>query len=216
MAISTMGPQSGLGGGPPEPEPPKAPIPDVNVPPTALRFSPQLTTDEAGKAVVTIATSNPGTPRGYLDGQIYMLQYQLNGQAPEQQQQLDLILLLLYDAYAIPDQPTWVEHIQPIFQQYGNLYPIMSQRLINLGDYQAVRDHRALLELAFSLDEHDPNAMPVTRDLSRPKQATILTWLRQTRPDGSYALVYGDVGAMPAARHVAAVSHGPLFHQTRL
>ena len=34
-----------------------------------------------------------------------------------------------------------------------------------------------LLQLAFGLDQADPNAMPVTRDLSPAKRKAILAWL---------------------------------------
>ena len=33
--------------------------------------------------------------------------------------------------------------------------------------------------------------MPVSRDLSAPKRTTILKWLRQSNPDGTYTLFYG-------------------------
>ena len=178
------------GGSETDPCPPQAPIPDINTPPEAVSYPSTLTTDSTGKANLAIQTQNPGNPRGYLDGQIYMFTYQLANQAPAQQQQFDFIFLLLYGEYTVPEQPTWVDHIQPIFQQYSNLYPIMSQKLFDLGDYDAVVRNRAILELAFSLPPSDPNSMPVTRDLSEPKRQTILKWLRQKNPDGTYALVY--------------------------
>ena len=38
-----------------------------------------------------------------------------------------------------------------------------------------------MLQFAFALDERDPNAMPVTRDLSPAKRAAILKWLGRAR-----------------------------------
>jgi hypothetical protein len=40
-----------------------------------------------------------------------------------------------------------------------------------------VREHRAILQFAFSREIEDPNAMPVTRDLSAGKRQMILNWL---------------------------------------
>ena len=152
-----------------------------------------LKTDALGKADLPIETKDPCNPRVYLDGQIYRLQYSIEHQAPDQQAIFDRIIILLFDSYTVPLQPTWFEHIQPIFQQYGNLYPIMSKRLVDLGDYDSVRKHRSILELAFALDINDPNSMPVTRDLSKPKRATILRWLREQYADGSYVMRLGKL-----------------------
>lgn len=187
----------GLGiGDPTSPQQPKADIPDINYPRVTgskpvVDFKPISTTNAAGKTTLSVTTQNPGNPRKYLDGQLYLIDYKLEVQPDGEQHSYDNIVILLHDAYQVPDQPTWYDHIQPIFQQYGNLYPIMSQRLVNLGDYESVKEHRTILELAFSLDIGNPNFMPVTRDLSRPKQQTILKWLRQKLPNGSYALVKG-------------------------
>ena len=186
------------GGSPTDPRPPQAEIPDINTPPGAVCYPLALRMDNTGKAKLAITTQNPHhNPRGYLDGQIYMFQYQLGKQVADQQQQFDYIFLLLYDEYIIPEQPTWVDHIQPTLQQYSNLYPIMSQKLFDLGDYEAVKKNRAILELAFSLPPSDSNSMPVTRDLSEPKRQTILKWLRQKNPDGSYVLVYSTKEQIP-------------------
>ncbi|MEG5054997.1 MULTISPECIES: hypothetical protein [unclassified Microcoleus] len=193
VLFSLRPPMSGQGGGPDDdPDPPKAPIPDINIPAEAVSFEPTATTNAAGQVELSVSTTNPNNPRGYLDGQVYLIQYQLEHQADGQQQTWDYIIFLLHDEYQVPEQPSWCEHIQPILQQYSNLYPIMSKRLVNLSNYESVKEHRAILELAFSLDMGDPNYMPVTRDLSRPKQETILKWLRQKAADGSYVLFYGE------------------------
>ncbi len=182
-----------------KPTQPKAKSPWTDLPTTAITNLPlQLRTNSHGKAQFPIKTEDPGNPRGYIDGQIYTLLYSLEGQEDIQRHSLDAIYILLFDGYSIPAQPTWLEHIHPIFQQYGNLYPIMSKRLVDLGDYDSVREHRAILELAFSLDIHDPNSMPVTRDLSQAKRATILRWLREQDADGGYVLRLGKLKYLPA------------------
>lgn len=180
---------SGMGPGYNEPT---APIPEMNTPASALTLPSTQKTDAQGKLVLSIGTTNPNNPHAYIDGQVYEVKYQLTGQPSSQQHFFDSIIILLFDAYTVPEQPTWVDHIQPIFQQYSNLYPIMSKRLVELGNYESVKENRAILELAFSLDTSDPNYMPVTRDLSAPKSETILKWLRQQSADGEYILFYGD------------------------
>ena len=74
--------------------------------------------------------------------------------------------------------------IQPILTQYGNLYPIMSKHLVDLGNYASVVRHLNILRLAFSLPISDPNHMPVMRDLSDVKRAMILQWMDSPGADG--------------------------------
>jgi hypothetical protein len=89
----------------------------------------------------------------------------------------EVISLLVWDKFT-PDQPvTWHGSLQPIFQQYANLYPIMS-RFVDLSDYNSVIANRQVLSIAFGLDFGNPNYMPVTRDLSGDKQKAILAWLK--------------------------------------
>lgn len=60
----------------------------------------------------------------------------------------------------------------------------MSRHLVDLGDYDSVVRHIDILNLAFSLPIADPNYMPVTRDLSAGRRATLLKWLNTPGPDG--------------------------------
>lgn len=55
-------------------------------------------------------------------------------------------------------------------------------RFLNLADYASVVENARLLSLAFGLSPQNPNAMPVTRDLSPAKRAAILSWLSQSPP----------------------------------
>lgn len=70
---------------------------------------------------------------------------------------------------------TWVDHIQPIFEQYYKLYPVMSN-ILNMSNYSDVilPQNLNLLRFAMSRDFDDPSYMPVTRDLSPLKQQVIL------------------------------------------
>ena len=192
ISTQLLPPIPGMGGaGPGDPDPPTAPIPNINTPPDAVTVPSGATTDAHGRAEVVLEVSDPGQPRGYLDGQIYLVSYSLDGQAAPQQHQFDLVAVHARDAFTAPVRPTWVDDIQPILTQYGNLYPIMSKRLVDLADYDAVHENAAILELAFSRAAGDPNHMPVTRDLSAGKQAMILAWLRERDGSGARRLRHG-------------------------
>jgi hypothetical protein len=168
-----------MGGPPPDPE--------VGTPADAISFPDQLQTGADGKVVLCVEarSEGPGTPRVYMDGQMYGIGYrpaEQSAQAPLNP--WNLISLLAFDRSDIPAQPTWFPHIQPIMQQYGNLYPIMSRHLVNLGNYESVVAHLDILRFAFSRRIEDPNHMPVTRDLSDAKRNAILTWMDTPGADG--------------------------------
>ena len=114
-----------------------------------------------------------------MDGQIYLLAYGLDGEGANAHAQFDFIVAHVRDAFTAPELPSWIPDIAPIFTQYGNLYPIMSQRLVDLSDPASVMANLKLLQLAFSLDIGDANYMPVTRDLSQAKRTAIQRWLRR-------------------------------------
>lgn len=132
-----------------------------------------------GQTTLRVRCSAPGTPRGYVDGQIYQMVLGIRGVAQEKLRQnpLEPMTALVFDDYQIPDNPTWFADVQPILKQYANLYPIMTQRLVRLDEYESVRQHRAILQFAFSREIDDPNSMPVTRDLSSAKRQMIRNWL---------------------------------------
>jgi hypothetical protein len=178
VRVTLQQPQDGVGGGDPNaPDQPAAPIPTTGTPQSAVQASVPAPTDKHGRTACVITCADPGNPRGYMDGQLY----QFSVAAPEaidpRVNPFDAISVVVFDAVEVPEQPTWVDHIAPILTQYANLYPVMSQRLVDLGDYESVVQNRELLHFAFSLDITDPNHMPVTRDLSDAKRAMILRWL---------------------------------------
>jgi hypothetical protein len=137
-----------------------------------------------GTVTLPITVSDPGNPRGYIDGQLYGVRPALVEQAPDYPTDpWNFISLHVFDDF-VPDEPiTWWGCLQPVFQQYANLYPVMDE-FLDLSDYESVCENQALLRLAFGLDEQNPNSMPVTRDLSRSKREAILRWLDAPGPDG--------------------------------
>jgi hypothetical protein len=163
--------------------------PPVATPATALSFNASAPTDDCGMALIALSTSDPGTPRWFNNGADYGIDGQVYGIRPSFTEaamndgpvnQWNLISFLLWSGYAPASPVTWTD-VQPIFQQYANLYPVMI-RFLNMADYESVKAHAGLLSLAFGLDVADPNSMPVTRDLSPAKRATILAWLQNPLP----------------------------------
>jgi hypothetical protein len=163
-------------------------VPGVGEPLDALKFASSALTNSQGIALLTLKTSDPGTPRYFNQGQDYGLDGQVYGIRPNFADQrymgavnvTNFISVLLWSGFKPSNPVTW-DDLQPIFQQYANLYPVMS-RFLNLADYDAVVANRDLLSLVFGLDPANPNAMPVTRDLSPAKRTAILSWLQNPLP----------------------------------
>jgi hypothetical protein len=222
VALSLQPPQSGLGAGDDNaPNQPKASIPDIGAPPDALSFSATIISDHSSRAYADIAVTALNNPRVYVDGQIYLVSYALDGEPVNAHPQFDFIIVHARDSYAAPTKPAWIPDIAPIFTQYGNLYPIMSQRLVDLSDPQSVKHNLKILQLAFSLDIDDPNYMPVTRDLSAPKRAAVQRWLARLEAEGDSTFVGGPrprteliAGAEVAATRIAASATEPLGGKT--
>ncbi len=187
---STEGFMGGSGGGTTISPPPRpaAAIPDIGTPTDALDYLTSISTDANGRATLDLNASadGPGNPRGYIGGQLYGIGYQLADQpAGYISNIMNYISVLVFDKKVVPDKPTWYQDIQPLLTQYGNLYPIMSQYVVDLTKYESVIHRIQILQLAFSLPLRDPNHMPVTRDLGAGDRDTILKWLSSPGPDGN-------------------------------
>ena len=164
-----------IGGGPP-----------VGVPASALQFPVSITTDRAGRATLRIAAGNPKNPRDYIDGQVYGVRPVLSDTLPPALaypfNPSEFISLLVWDQFT-DEQPVWWGCLQPVFQQYANLYPIMD-RFLDLASYDSICQNLTPLAIVFGLPADDPNAMPITRDLSASKRKAILRWLKDVGKDG--------------------------------
>lgn len=162
------------------PNNPISELPGNNYPPEGLTFSGTVTTAPDGGASFSITGNAIDNPRGYIDGQIYTLDYQLQGIPNDPAMgpfSNDVIFVHLRDHFEVPENPTWT-HIAAIMMQFGNLYPIMSKYIVDLSDPVAVKIKKDILTFAFTRPIHDSLHMPVTRDLSDAKRQTILKWLR--------------------------------------
>lgn len=154
-------------------------IPGIGSPPNGLTFSPAVTTDADGRASLDITGNAIHNPRGYIDGQIYKLDYRLqniptdplaDSMLPEN------ISIHLRDYFEVPENPAWSD-ISEIMTQYSDLYPIMSKYIVDLKDPHAVKAKKDILIFAFTRDITDPIHMPVTRDLSEARREAIIKWL---------------------------------------
>jgi len=187
-------------------------------PSESLGFNPlaTATTDENGRAVLTLKPTDPGTPR-YLrndpnhgiDGQIYgirpgFVDAKFNGGYVNP---ANFISILLWSGFKPSDPVTWAD-LQPIFQQYANLYPVM-KRFLDLSSYDDVVANADLLQLAFGLDEGNPNLMPVTRDLSPAKRDAIMAWLKNPlpAPEGRQPSAAAPESAAAVAPRVGVPGH---------
>jgi|GEM_PF-1384922 len=147
-----------------------------------------VTTDDNGVAEFELQASDPGTPRGSQDlqSQIYFIQY--NFAQPErflnfQQDENDLVSVLVYSGYTIPDNPTWENSIKHILPQYGKLYPIMGR--FALGDYDTVLKYAEAIRTVLAKPVEDPLHMPVVRDLSFERTRAVLQWFEAGAPKGT-------------------------------
>jgi hypothetical protein len=187
LQASLQQPQTGAGGtgDSDEVKPPQTEIPVINVPADKVSVSATLTAGADGIGVLDIQVKNPGNPRGYIDGQIYQINYSLalTGQSP--MPLIECIAMHAREAYVPPPSPSWADDIGPILVQYGNLYPVMSKGLFSFSDPLTIAAHAALLQLAFTRPMEDPNYMPATRDLSAGKVTAILRWLEGYLPEAA-------------------------------
>ena len=160
--------------------------PQVGVPASALQFAMLSTTDSNGRASLKASAQNPKNPRGYIDGQVYGIRSVLVDTLPPAMgypfNPSEFVSFLLLDEF-VADPPVWYGCLQPVFQQYSNLYPIMD-RFLDLSSYESICENVIPLQAVFGLAVSDPNSMPITRDLSASKRKAILQWLKNPGPDG--------------------------------
>lgn len=159
---------------------PAAPVPFNNAPLRMIAVTPaEPVTDADGKAAVTLTVTGPlGYPRGYFDGQLYVLDYNLAhaARATANKSPFDRLAALVFSAYDVPEKPVWAD-IQPIMQQYSNLYPVMSRQLFDFANEDQARSNAYTLKFAFTRPFEEAGHMPVTRDLSNGKRKAILAVL---------------------------------------
>ncbi|MGK7923776.1 MAG: ferritin-like protein, partial [Spirulina sp.] len=181
------------------------PGPQVGIPQAGLTFPQSVKTGSNGQAPITLTGRDPliqdprtgelVPARGYIDGQVYGVRYDWQGTDYPKEYAFpsDLLNVLVWNKYEVPAEPTWLDDIQPIFQQYANLYPVMKP-IVDLSDYLSVIGRKDMLKRVFNLPPTDPRYMPVTRDLSHAnsvsqgKLGMIRKWLQDLNPDDGQPL----------------------------
>jgi len=155
--------------------------PGTGTPTTALTFPASVTTNAQGIATVRLHGGNTGNPRGFIDGQVYRVDYKLHGEV--QGNLSDFLSVLVFDTFTPDTPPTWLGSMKPIFTQYGNLYPIMSD-FFDLTSYDDVSANRLSILVRLKKPETDAKHMPISRDLSSAKRAAMIDWLTNVGADG--------------------------------
>jgi hypothetical protein len=151
----------------------------VGQPQSALTFPTSIQTGQDGSVTVQLQAADPGSPRSYIDGQVYGISYALGDSPPpvgSVSNPSQILSALVWSAYTAPAQPTWASDVQPIFQQYANLYPVM-RPIVDLSNFDNVVARGPLVTHVLKLPVTNAMYMPVTRDLSRAKRDMILKWL---------------------------------------
>ena len=172
-----------------------SPGPEVGQPPLPCKRA-EIKTNKNGIATLSIDATDPKNYRKYIDGQIYPFFYSVEGQATNCSSVCysnnplmllnSLFVLLVWDNYTRKgEEATWLDDVYPIFKQYANLYPVMTENFVDLGNYYEVKEHRKAITMSLRLPMSHPNHMPVTRDLSDSKRKVILEWLSDEKlPQG--------------------------------
>jgi hypothetical protein len=187
------------------PNNPISEVPGNNYPTDGITFPPSLATDASGFALLPIHGNRINNPRGYIDGQIYTLDIQLQNIPNDPAGYQENIFVHLRDYYKVPDKPVWSD-IAETMTQYGNLYPLMSRYIASLADPVALQARKDIFLFAFSRDINDVMHMPVTRDLSNAKRQTILKWLASPADDAALektATAKKELVPSPAAPNTA-------------
>jgi hypothetical protein len=138
-----------------------------------LSFDSQVQTDSSGQATLRLTARDPGSPRLHIDGQVYTVFYGLGQNGTREEGQISV---RVWSHYPILERLAWITDIQPIFQQYANLYPVMND-ILDLSNYHHVIRYRDRIRKTLNLPMESPSHMPVTRDLSPGKRDAIVKWL---------------------------------------
>ena len=125
-----------------------------------------------------------------IDGQVYNFYFCVdvpgNCNPPESLLSNVLLTFLAFTTTDYTRPYTWVDHVQPIFEQVHHLHYIM-RTILDLSNFTEVTSsyNRELLRISFEKEITDPNYMPVTRDLSPTKRLMVLEWLENPLYDAT-------------------------------
>jgi hypothetical protein len=207
----------------------------VATPATALNLAFSGPTGVDGWTNLTITGTDPGRPRGFLDGQVYEIDLSVAGAANAGTafNSWLFISVLLFSETAVPDTVTWNGDVLPILQQYANLYPRPHgsvvdydaeypgeanpmpplHPVVSLTDKKWVGSFAPRILTALDLPIEHPNHMPVTRDLSAGRRGILKKWMQQviagTIPLEPGPVIPHETEAMLAVRRAAPRAAAP-------
>jgi hypothetical protein len=122
----------------------------------------------------------------HVDGQVYRIVYQLKG--IDQPNPSNFLSILVWNDFVSDEPPTWHGSMRRVCEQYGNLYPWMTNSgpKLDLADYARIADADARKDIidVLSLSSANAHYMPVTRDLSESRRKALLRWLKEVGADG--------------------------------
>ena len=169
----------------------------------------EVETDKHGIATFKLRANCVGQPRKEinLDGQVYSFLYNVTVEQdadmdndvigldknPQKLTAINEVTVLVFSNVSYERPYTWVDDVQPIFQQFAQLFPVMNQ-VLDLSYYRDVKRYANSIHHVLSLNVHHPSYMPVTRDLSKAKREMILEWLENGCP-------YDRDGKTPPHKH---------------
>ena len=147
--------------------------PPISTPENALTVSPAsgVATTVGGIAKFKLKATDPGNPRGYINGQLYFKSYGFKNKSVNDsyiQDPSDFISIQIYN------QVSGEEAIN-ILNKYGRLYKIMGF----LADDEKVEQPatRNMIKTLLSKPMADTVHMPVTRDLSDADKKRVIDWI---------------------------------------
>ena len=139
-------------------------------------------TGNSNVATINLSATDPGNPRGFIDGQVYGAFYCIEGIGSDYSAAIneDMLSVQVYQQQSYTDAPTWTKDVGPVLSQYGWLYPVMGR--FDLGNYDSVKKYAGAIQSVLEAVFSNPNYMPVTRDLSASRLAMILKWFDNDMP----------------------------------
>jgi hypothetical protein len=168
-----------------------------------LAFPASVTTDATGTATASLTAADPGEPRFFysgdrrehVDGQVYLVGYQVEGVA--QPNPSNVLSVLVWSAYTPDEPPSWHGSMRELLTRYGNLFPWMTKfgPRLDTAVYEQIAAQREDVVDVLSRDVEDPRYMPVSRDMSTARRKALLSWLTALGPDGRPLL--GEEAARP-------------------
>jgi len=141
-------------------------VKNLSIPQDILSF-PKSVKTENGIATFDMSCQDPGNPRGYVDGQVYFLDYNFSSN-PIQMDPNDIVSVMVYDQ-------TVAEDATDVLAKFGRLYKVMGF----LADDEKIEevDMRNMIKTLLQRPMADLVHMPVTRDLSAAARNKIVKWV---------------------------------------